>query len=154
MRYLLILLIAFSVTSCTDDIKLPTLLDYLTQNHKDIDEYIADSDLEFTKTDSGLYYVIETEGEGDFPTIDSNVTVKYRGYLLNGIVFDKSGEEGISFDLNRVIPGWIEGIQLFKVGSIGKLIIPTDLAYGTANIPGIPAGSALIFDIELLAIVQ
>jgi FKBP-type peptidyl-prolyl cis-trans isomerase len=83
------------------------------------------------------------------------VKVHYHGTLLNGTVFDSSVERGepISFPLNRVIPGWTEGLQLMKVGDKFKFEIPPDLAYG-ANSPSpkIPPNSTLVFEVELLGI--
>ncbi len=61
-----------------------------------------------------MYYVINNEGTGTRPTSTSNVTVAYKGYFLDGSVFDKSNESGITFGLSRVIAGWTEGITYFK----------------------------------------
>ena len=106
-----------------------------------------------TKTDSGLYYVINNEGTGSsYPTSNSNVTVAYKGYFLDGTVFDESDADGISFNLNQVIPGWTEGITYFKEGGDGILLIPYNLGYGVYGNNTIPRVSVLIFDVNLKSI--
>ena len=104
-------------------------------------------------TSSGLQYVVEKEGSGKQPTATSEVTVHYTGKLLDGTVFDSSINRGepTTFPLNRVIPGWTEGLQLMKEGAKYTFFIPSDLAYGPAGIPNvIPPHSTLIFDVELI----
>ena len=104
-------------------------------------------------TSSGLQYVVEKEGTGKQPTATSEVTVHYTGKLLDGTVFDSSINRGepTTFPLNRVIPGWTEGLQLMKEGAKYTFFIPSDLAYGPAGIPNvIPPHSTLIFDVELI----
>lgn len=118
--------------------------------------YLDNSDLKgkAQKTESGLYYYIETEGAGKQPDINSTVTVHYKGTLLDGTKFDSSYDrsEPISFPLQGVIKGWQEGIPYFKEGGKGTLIIPAALAYGSKAIGPIPANSVLRFDIELLEV--
>ncbi len=125
----------------------------LTQEEADekiIKQYISDKGLSAKATGSGLYYVIDTEGTGDHPNINSTVTVVYRGTLTDGTEFDKSSTSGASFKLSSVIKGWQEGIPLFKKGGKGKLLIPSALGYGNQATGKIPASSVLIFDVELL----
>ncbi|NQX82575.1 MAG: FKBP-type peptidyl-prolyl cis-trans isomerase [Flavobacteriaceae bacterium] len=124
-------------------------IDFLTKNEEDIAEYIEENNLDPIKTESGLYYIIEEQGEGDFPTETSKVTVRYEGYFLNGDVFSRNTTDGITTTLDKVIPGWKEGIQLFKEGGKGKLIIPFNLGYGYVRKSTIPVGSVLVFNIEL-----
>ena len=101
------------------------------------------------KTASGLQYQILQEGQGPTPAATSQVTVNYRGSLIDGTEFD-SGET-ISFPLDRVIPGWTEGLQLMKEGAKYRFFIPADLAYGERGAGGsIPPNAALIFDVELV----
>ncbi len=122
------------------------------QTEEDILQYIEDHNLVAKKSNSGLYYVIETQGEGAKPNSNSNVTVNYKGYYLNGTVFDQSNSEGISFNLQQVIAGWTEGITYFNEGGEGILLIPSQLGYGSNNYNGIPGGSVLVFDIKLLKV--
>lgn len=106
-------------------------------------------------TASGLQYVELTAGTGAVhPTKTQTVRVHYHGTLLNGSVFDSSVERGetIAFPLNRVIAGWTEGLQLMTVGAKFRFFIPAHLAYGTRSVGKIPAGSLLIFDVELFEI--
>ena len=125
--------------------------DFTPQTEEDIINYIEENNLNAQRTNSGLYYVINNEGSGPRPTSTSNVTVAYKGYFLDGTVFDQSAT-GISFGLNQVIQGWTEGIQLFKEGGSGILLIPSQLGYGNSGRGGIPGGAALVFDIELISV--
>lgn len=106
------------------------------------------------ETESGLQYRILEEGDGESPTASDRVQVHYEGRLLSDEVFDSSYERGepTTFPLNRVIPGWTEGLQLMQEGAKYRFFIPADLAYG-ANPPQgspIPPGAVLVFDVELL----
>jgi len=105
-------------------------------------------------TESGLQYEVIKDADGDKPTINSVVRVKYTGTFVDGSPFDKSEEaDGAMIPLEMVIQGWTEGIMLMSPGSIYKLYIPSDLAYGKDGIQGmIPPYSTLIFDVELLEI--
>ncbi|TVZ25331.1 FKBP-type peptidyl-prolyl cis-trans isomerase FkpA [Gillisia sp. Hel_I_86] len=127
-------------------------VDYKAQNEQDITAYIADKNLNAQKSDSGLYYVINEEGTGERPTSNSNVTVVYKGYYLNGSVFDQSDSNGISFNLQQVIKGWTEGITYFKEGGSGLLLVPAHLGYGNNDVRGIPGGSVLIFEVKLISV--
>ena len=105
-------------------------------------------------TGSGLQYEVLVKGDGPMPADTSEVEVHYEGSLMDGTVFDSSYERGesISFPLNRVIPGWTEGVQLMSVGSTHMLYIPSELGYGSQGTGPIPPNSVLIFKIELLGI--
>jgi FKBP-type peptidyl-prolyl cis-trans isomerase FklB len=105
---------------------------------------------------SGLQYeVIKAGTDNTKPTLNSKVKCHYHGTLINGTVFDSSVDRGepITFNLNGVIRGWQEALQLMTVGSKWKLYIPSDLAYGdSAPSPTIGPGSTLIFEVELLGV--
>jgi FKBP-type peptidyl-prolyl cis-trans isomerase len=108
-----------------------------------------------TKTPSGLRYQDLVKGEGAEATAGKSVQVHYTGWLPNGEKFDSSRDrnEPFSFTLGagQVIAGWDEGVAGMKEGGRRKLVIPSDLAYGTAGAPpDIPPGATLVFDIELL----
>jgi len=113
------------------------------------------SDVEVKTTDSGLQYLVLASGEGtEHPIASDKVKVHYHGTLVDGTVFDSSVDRGtpISFGLNQVIKGWTEGLQLMVVGDKYRLFIPSELGYGDRSAGKIPAGSVLIFEVELLAI--
>lgn len=105
-------------------------------------------------TDSGLQYEVIKQGDGPKPTAADTVTIHYTGTLADGTVFDSSKQRGqpATFPLANVIKGWTEGVVLMPVGSEYRLTIPADLAYGDQQVGIIPAGSVLVFDIELLGI--
>ena len=106
-------------------------------------------------TDSGLQYEVMKEGDGAKPKATDEVSVHYHGTLIDGTVFDSSVDRGepTSFPLNRVIPGWTEGVQLMPVGAKYKFTIPYSLAYGERG-AGSDIGpfSTLVFEVELLEI--
>ncbi len=106
------------------------------------------------KTESGLYYKVENAGAGASPSASDMVTLHYTGKLIDGTVFDSSVERGAPIDLPLfgVIPGFSEGLQLLKEGGKATLYIPASLAYGDQAAGPIPAGSTLIFEVELLKI--
>ena len=126
--------------------------DYISLNEKEIQQYLVNKNLQAEKSPSGLYYIIENEGTGLHPTTTDQVRVAYKGYFLNGSVFDQSAAEGISFNLQQVIRGWTEGITYFKEGGSGLLLIPSHLGYGFQDYRGIPGGSVLIFEIDLIKV--
>ncbi|MEN8123499.1 MAG: FKBP-type peptidyl-prolyl cis-trans isomerase [Bacteroidota bacterium] len=134
------------IISCSED----ETVNYTKTNEEEILKYIDDHNLDAQKSSTGLYYVIDKLGEGAQPNVNSNVTVKYKGYFSNGEVFDQSDSNGITFNLQQVIAGWTEGITYFKEEGKGILLIPSRLGYGDNDRGSIPGGSVLIFDIELL----
>lgn len=105
-------------------------------------------------TQSGLKYRKVKEGNGKHPKATDKVKVHYTGTLIDGKKFDSSVDRGepLTFPLNQVIPGWTEGLQLMDEGSKYILYIPYNLGYGTRDMGDIPAGSTLIFEVELLEI--
>ncbi len=122
--------------------------------------FLADNEKKdgVTSTDSGLQYKVLAEGdaEGESPSEANVVRVHYEGRLLNGTVFDSSYDRGepAEFPLGRVIPGWIEGVQLMSVGDKYQFYIKPELAYGARGTPGGPIGpnELLVFDVELLEV--
>lgn len=121
------------------------------------EEYLAENAKKegVKATESGLQYEVITAGEGDSPAATDTVEVHYHGTLIDGTVFDSSIDRGepAKFPVNRVISGWTEALQLMKVGDKWRLHIPAALAYGAQSpSPQIPANSALVFEVELLAI--
>lgn len=145
-KYLAILFAFALILGC----KKKNYIDQSAEDENIITQYIADNKLDAKPTGSGLYYVMTFTGSGAQPSSSSNVTVKYKGYLTNGTVFDQTNNGGATFSLGSVILGWQEGIPLFKKGGRGMLLIPSALGYGSRANGNIPANSVLIFDIELL----
>ena len=107
------------------------------------------------KTPSGLVYRELQAGSGASPKATDTVKVNYRGTFIDGKEFDSSyGREPAQFALNQVIKCWTEGVQKMKVGGKGRLVCPSDIAYGDQGRPSIPGGATLVFEIELLDIVK
>jgi len=109
---------------------------------------------EVKTTASGLQYEVITAGNGQKPVATDTVVVHYKGTLLDGSEFDNSYTRGepATFPLNRVIPGWTEGVSLMTAGSKYKLYIPHNLAYGVNDNGPIPGGSLLVFEVELIEV--
>ena len=143
-------LILLLFVACSKDEQ--PIIDYVAQTEKDISEFVANNKLTAQRSDSGLYYVFIDSGTGAQPTASSNVTVAYKGTFINGQVFDQSTNAGITIGLNQVIQGWTEGIPYFKAGGSGLLLIPAHLGYGNYDRKGIPGGSVLIFEINLISV--
>ncbi|MDO6492313.1 MULTISPECIES: FKBP-type peptidyl-prolyl cis-trans isomerase [unclassified Cellulophaga] len=155
MKYGILILVFTLFISCkNDDVTIKEPVDYTAQNEAEIKTYIEKNNLTALKSDSGLYYVINDEGNGIRPTATSDVTVAYKGYFTDGNTFDESDTNGISFNLQQVIAGWTEGITYFKEGGNGVLLIPSRLGYGSNDVSRIPGGSVIIFDINLLSVNQ
>ena len=130
---------------------------------REMKEYFAKNNIHATKTESGLYYSISKEGEGENAKPGQKISMSYLGKLINGKVFDKNVDSNFvcirpfTFTLgqHQVIEGWDEGVQLLKKGSKGTLYIPSYLGYGERGMgAAIPPNSILIFDVELTNIEQ
>lgn len=133
--------------------------DYYQQNYEQgiafLEENAKQEGVVVTK--SGLQYRVIKEGDGKKPNRNSTVKCNYEGKLLNGTIFDSSYKrnEPSVFKVSDLIPGWTEGLQLMKEGSTYRLYIPYNLGYGDYNVGGIiPPYSTLIFDVELLEVMQ
>lgn len=107
-------------------------------------------------TASGLQYKVINQGDGPMPSDGDTVRVHYKGTLVDGTEFDSSYSRGepAEFPVNAVISGWTEALQLMNVGAKYELYIPADLAYGPGGTGPIGPNAALIFEVELLAIVE
>lgn len=175
MKQLLTALLSLTLfISCSKD--KDEVKDYTAENEKEIVDYLAQNNLTAQRTNSGLYYIItkegssesegenpgeeENTGEGEnteenendgHPTLNSNITVIYKGYFTNGKVFDESAE-GVSYSLRTLIPGWKEGIPLLKSGGEIQLFVPAHLGYGSNGNKTVPGGAVLIFEITLVSV--
>lgn len=137
-------------SGCKKEVKLESIGDYLTRTG------LKSS---VTEDPRGFFYKIVSAGTGTAPTLTSKVTLFYKGYLTNGIVFDKTGtsanyESGnpITFTLNQLIPGWQVGLPLIKPGGKIILYLPASLGYGAYGQGSIPGNAALIFEITLVSV--
>ena len=153
-RFNSLLLIALSVCLTSSCNKEDEAEELKAEQKVEIESYVATNSLTGQFNASDLWYSIEVQGGGVQAYSGATVTVVYTGYLLNGTEFDASSSQGATFSLNNVIQGWQMGIPKFKEGGKGKLIIPSDLGYGDKATGSIPANSILIFDVELLEVVN
>ena len=124
------------------------------QEKPKLDAYLTANKITNAPTASGLIFIETQKGKGGaHPSASDEVTVHYTGMLLDGTKFDSSVDRGepAKFPLNRVIPGWTEGIQLMTKGSKAKLIMPSALGYGSTGAGAqIPPFSSLVFEVELI----
>jgi len=129
------------------------------ENLKKADQFLDNNireNSDIKETPTGLQYRVINEAQGAKPVQTDRVKVHYVGRLIDGSQFDSSIERGepTEFGLNQVIKGWTEGLQLMSVGSKYEFFIHPNIAYGSRPRPKIPANSVLIFEIELLDIIQ
>ena len=127
--------------------------DYIQRNKVWLEEKTGEPDVK--PIDKGIYYKVIKSGSKSAPSPNrsSVVTAHYVGKTINGKTFDSSrGGVAPAFRLRELIPGWIIALQQMHVGDRWEIYIPAEQAYGRMNQPGIPGGSTLIFDIELLGV--
>lgn len=128
--------------------------DPLAYENTQIKNFMDEKGFNGYPTQSGLYYFPSVEGEGDNVPYGSRVEVKYKGYFLDGRVFDSNLDDesplSITIPSDFLIQGWNEGIQLMKKGSKGTLIVPYDLAYGATGTDAISPYMTLVFDMEIV----
>ena len=146
-KYILILsLVIVGLSSCKKD----TPFDAAKQAAADdaaIQAYITANSITATKDPSGVYYQILTAGTGNYPTVNSLVTVNYTGKLLNGTVFDSGSIN--NYALSSLIKGWQYGLPHINTGGRMLLLVPSALGYGNSANGKIPANSVLVFTIDL-----
>lgn len=127
--------------------------DYIMRNRQWLAEKAAEPGV--NPLDKGVYYNVLKRGnpDGPRPNRSSVVVVNYTGKLINGKTFDSSrGGTAPAFRLRDLIPGWIIALQQMRPGDRWEIYIPAEQGYGRRSIPGIPGGSTLIFDIQLVGI--
>ncbi|MEX2026533.1 MAG: FKBP-type peptidyl-prolyl cis-trans isomerase, partial [Pirellulaceae bacterium] len=128
------------------------------KNKKEGDVFLAENKKKkgVTTSKTGLQSKVIIAGDGESPKKTDTVKVHYHGTLLDGTVFDSSVErmEPAEFPVDRVIPGWTEALLGMKVGDKWQIVIPAELGYGERGNGPIPANAVLVFDVELLGIVE
>ncbi len=141
---MLALLLGLTLAACNKD------TDERTDEEKILD-YLEENNLTADRHESGLYYAIEEAGSSGRPALEDSVTVRYKGMLLDGHVFDQTpGNNTVTFPLTNLITGWQIGIPLIGKGGAITLYTPSNLGYGNRSVGSIPAGSVLIFEIDLV----
>lgn len=121
-----------------------------------IDDYLKKKSLQASKTESGIRYIVQNEGKGKKIERGTVVLIRYSGYLLDGRTFDSNLDKKDPFQVvvgsGQVISGWDEMLKLMTLGSKYTVYLPSLFGYGDRNLPGIPADSVLIFEIEVVKI--
>jgi FKBP-type peptidyl-prolyl cis-trans isomerase FkpA len=132
------------ISSCgKDELSVAEQFDLDT---KLIEEYLKVNNKKALKTPEGIYYIVEKEGTAEKPKLTSSVTVSYKGYFLDNVVFDSSNRA--VFPLYSVVQGWQIGIPKFGKGGKGTILIPSAYGYGTKETSG-RKSAVLVFDIEV-----
>lgn len=149
MKYTLLLAAAmlalFTWTGCSKD-------DQAQLDRDAILQYLNDKGLSATEHSSGIFHIIDPPGSGGNPTLSSTVTVKYKGYYLDGVVFDQTtGSNTATFALSGLIEGWKIAIPLLQKGGKGLFLIPSGLAYGAYPPAGVRSNAPMAFEIELVS---
>ena len=140
----------FMISACSKDDD--TAEQQAKKDEQIIKDYLAENGIEAQRDESGLYYVITKVGSGSQPTSNSRVEVNYKGYLVDGTVFDETTQGAVTFNLQGLIEGWKIGIPLLKEGGTGTFFVPSALGYGPNPVGPIPANSVLIFEIGLVTV--
>ena len=152
MNKFIILLCAFtlSLTACKDETPTPVPT---VDDRPEILDYIEMNNLTATETDLGTFLVEEVEGTGEIPTISDRVRVRYTGSYLDGEIFDRTqGTSTADFNMNGVILGFTDGLLNMREGGTTKIIIPSNLGYGSNPNNEIRSNAILIFDTQLVEI--
>ncbi|MDP4680183.1 MAG: FKBP-type peptidyl-prolyl cis-trans isomerase [Cyclobacteriaceae bacterium] len=137
------------------DIEVLSEMQILLLDLEKMDEYLSTSSLSnILDTQSGILYEITTAGAGDNVKTGDEVSINYKGYLLNGVVFDQNttGTFDYTVGTDGLIEGWVEAVSLLNKGAKGTFVIPSTLCYGRTGFNTIPPNTVLIFDIEIIDI--
>lgn len=140
------IILSFLIFSCN---KIDTIQD--TIDDKIITDYLTAKKIKATKTNTGLYYILDSIGNGKKVNSTNTIYVKYAGKLTNDTIFDQN-LNGTYLSLKTAINGFREGASYFNVGGKGRLFIPSKLAYGKNSVGKVPSNSVLIFNIEVIEI--
>ena len=120
---------------------------------QEIQKFISKGNDTYEKSESGLYYLIENEGEaeGEYIKYTDLVSFKYEGKFLSGEPFDnRHRTKPLTFEVSQLIEGWKEAFMYLKKGGKAKIIVPPHLGYGDHQLDDIPANSILFFNIEIV----
>lgn len=148
-KYIWVFMLALViVSSCKEEDNQPEIDENLIQ------EYLTNNNINANRIDGGVYYVIDSLGDGSgiYPNSGSTVRVHYRGYFLDGVAFDPGNFDDTpnNFSLSNVIAGWQVGMPFFEKGSQGRLFVPSLYGYGRNGSFGVPPNSVLIFDVKVV----
>jgi FKBP-type peptidyl-prolyl cis-trans isomerase len=157
------LLSQYEIIKVVSDLQKRALIARQKESKEKADKNLAESKLFMEENKNkegvrtlprGLQYKVLTEGSGKTPKAADKVTVNYRGIFINGTEFDSSHKRGkpATFQLDKVIPGWMEALQIMKEGSKWQLFVPPELGYGERGGGPVPPNSTLIFEIELISV--
>jgi FKBP-type peptidyl-prolyl cis-trans isomerase FkpA len=139
-----------SQQQCTYD---PCALKASDAEIQNVKKYLDSIGVTATQHCSGLFYKVDDAGLGSTPSACSYITVRYRGSLTNGTVFDETPSgQYYSNNLSGLIRGWVNGLPFIKAGGKIHLYIPPSLGYGSSSTASIPANSILIFEVDLIAV--
>ena len=155
-RFLLVSIIAVAVFACNDDdynYDPPTKAEETALLHEYLDT-LSNRGYQVDSTDLGVYYIIDSVGNGTYPVVGDTCLVKYTGYFVAGGAFDSSGDDTWEFVLGTegLIEGWNDGMQVIDEGGEALLIIPSELGYGDSGYGIIPPNTSLVFAIEMVEI--
>ncbi|KXK41982.1 MAG: FKBP-type peptidylprolyl isomerase [Bacteroidetes bacterium OLB11] len=149
MKYSFILLIFLFAFACKKKDSCPEVTTVAPQTEIDnLRSYLQANSIQANEDSRGFFYIVTDSTFGSQPTVCDNITVAYKGMLLNGTVFDQSSNA--TFLLSNLILGWQEAIPLIGIGGSIKIYLPPSLAYGSKASGVIPANSNLVFDIDLI----
>ena len=150
-KSIIILFISFALFSGTSCIKDTGCQNKSVQSEEAaILAYASANGITGVTHSSGVYYQITTPGTSPVPTVNSQISVRYTGKLMNGTIFDSQTGTPVTFALGGTIPGFQIGLQLIAKGGVIKMIIPSSLAYGCTGQSSIPGNAVLFFEVQLV----
>jgi FKBP-type peptidyl-prolyl cis-trans isomerase FkpA len=150
-KFAILIILFIAILSCKKKETVVAAIDTVPA----IRQYLKDNNIKADSTPDKVFYILDRPGNGSFPksfsSYDSEVTVYYKGYRLDGYLFDKSDFNPLKIFLSQVIKGWQSGIPKIDKGGKGRIFIPANLAYGTTGSGGdIAPNTPLIFEVELI----
>ncbi len=143
----------FIIGCSTDPPNVNFFQEQLLKDVETIEAYLEDNEIQAEFDESGIYYIMQVQGNGFNPDLESEVTVRYTGSLLDGTVFDPGPDEGedITFPLQNVITAWQIAVPWMEPGGKMTIYAPSGYCYGRNRVGNIPPNSILVFEIELIS---